>query len=64
MSIYVSIKMVCLELSIQLMLSWVISDVLCLSMRSPPHGLVDSTGGERGKEQPLCFISRTFKCSS
>ena len=45
-------KLVCLKLFMPLVLSLAIPEVLCLSMWSPPHGLVGSTGGggERRKE--------------
>ena len=40
-----SSQLVCLKLFIPMALSWVIPEALCLSLGSPPHGLVGSTGG-------------------
>ena len=43
------LKLVCLKFSIPMVLLLVIHEVLCLSMGSPPHGLVGSTGGRSWK---------------
>ena len=49
MSMYVSIKVglfkVIIPMTLSLVIPLVIPEVLCLSMWSPPHGLVGSIGG-------------------
>ena len=61
------LKLVCLKLSIPMVLLLVIHEILCLSMGSPPHGLVGSTGGGTWKRVfnlYVYLISRTFECIS